>query len=751
MPTGFFLSFLFLLMFTCATALDRSESKPGCQPTCGNITIPYPFGIGEKCSIAKWANITCNTTFNPPRPFYSNLEVVQFSQTEIRVKSPFIASRCYLQSGALDVARPPATSSLTLLNTPYTFSSIKNKIIVIGCDTLGLVDGTMGHGGSADFNYSGGCISLCRRTEDVTEGVCSGIGCCETTIPKGLNKFTAATTSLKNHTQVWSFDPCSFTFLAEQEAYKFKKSDFSNISSLVDVPIVLNYAVGNRTCTDAKKDPTTFACKDNSHCNDSVDGTGYICSCNNGNDGNPYLEQGCQDVNECEDLNNPPCNHTCTNTIGGYQCSCPKDFNGDGRKNGNGCTKKNKIFPVLPVMLGIGFGFLFVLVGGSWLHLTVNKRKNFKLREKFFQKNGGLLLQQQLFSHEGGVESRKIFTAEDLKLATNNYSEQRILGQGGSGTVYKGTLPDQRIVAIKKSKIIDESQLGQFINEVVILTQINHRNVVKLLGCCLETEVPLLVYEFVPNGTLFHHIHENISTRTSISWEVRLRVAAETAGALAYLHSATSIPVIHRDVKSTNILLDNSYTSKVADFGASRLNPLDQTQISTLVQGTMGYLDPEYFHTSQLTEKSDVYSFGVVLAELLTGEKPLSFERPQEQRNLATYFTASMKENHLFQILEVGIVNEGKTEHVHAVAELAKRCLNLKGEERPSMKEVAAELEKLRGFEKHSGARQSNENIIGFASQEGDLYDIPLESYSDSAFVYSIEKEMTMSMLDGPR
>ena len=341
-----------------------------------------------------------------------------------------------------------------------------------------------------------------------------------------------------------------------------------------------------------------------------------------------------------------------------------------------------------------------MLVGSTWLYLIVKKRKLIRLKEKFFKQNGGLFLEQQLSRQKASTKTTKIFTVEELKKATNNLDVGRIIGQGAFGTVYKGFLLNNRIVAIKKSKTIDQGQIEQFINEVVVLTQINRRNVVELLGCCLETQVPLLVYEFVTNGTLFKHIHHK-SNASPLLWEIRLRIAIQTADALSYLHSEASTPIIHRDVKSTNILLDDNYIAKVSDFGASRLVPLDQTQLATMVQGTIGYLDPEYLLTSQLTEKSDVYSFGVVLVELLTGELVLSFDSSEEERSIAMYFLSSLKEERLFEVIEDHIVEEGNKEQLKQVAELAKACLEVKGEERPTMKEVAMELSGIRKIEMH--------------------------------------------------
>ncbi|KAG2711402.1 hypothetical protein I3760_04G074900 [Carya illinoinensis] len=304
-------------------------------------------------------------------------------------------------------------------------------------------------------------------------------------------------------------------------------------------------------------------------------------------------------------------------------------------------------------------------------------------------------------------------------------------------------LADGRIVAIKKSNVINEVKLEvklqEFINEVVILSKINHRNVVKLLGCCLETEVPLLVYEFIPNGTLAQYLNGQ-NEEFPPTWDMRLRIAIEVAGALFYLHSAASSPIYHRDIKSTNILLDEKYRAKIADFGISRSVAIDQTHLSTLVHGTFGYVDPEYFQSSQFTDKSDVYSFGVVLAELLTGKKAISSTGMRDTKSLATFFVSSMEGNNLFDILDNQVLQEAEKEKIITVANLARRCLNLKGRKRPTMREVAMELEASQMLQKASNLKQKYgeiEDVKIEISEQYDVFSISTTSGMDSVITTS--------------
>ncbi|XVF65185.1 hypothetical protein PTKIN_Ptkin09bG0226700 [Pterospermum kingtungense] len=704
---------IMLTVIVAATSV-APQGKPGCENHCGNVSIPYPFATGKSCNISKDFFIRCNTTFNPPKPFLNtdNVEVLEISvDGQLRIQNR-VSYDCYGPKGQT------AYFGNSLTFAKFTLSRTRNKLIAVGCDTYAYIEGFTASG----QRYSTGCDSFCNRTADVTNGTCSGTGCCLQDIPERATSYAIQFDSWSNHADILSFNPCSYAFVVDDGAYTFYIRDlFGYNMSHQEFPLILDWTIGNLTCKEAKKDRENYACKENSACIDPENGSGYLCKCLDGFQGNPYLFNGCEDINECQTVR--PCNGTCHNLVGGYSCSCPDGYEGDGWKNGTGCSLKVKSggqnFPILNVALGVSISLAALVLFPSCLYLGLRQRKLTKLKKKYFRENGGLLW-EELSKREDCGETAKIFTAEELKKATNNYHESRILGKGGQGTVYKGILPDGRNVAIKKSIIGDQSQVQQFINEVIVLTQINHRNVVKLLGCCLETQVPLLVYEYIRNGSLYDHMHNPAGHASIVPWKARLKIATESAEALSYLHSAASPPIIHRDVKLSNILLDENYNAKLSDFGSSRLIPSDKTQITTLVQGTLGYLDPEYLHTSQLTEKSDVYSFGVVLIELLTGLKVLSFARPEAERNLAMFFVSMMKEDRLLDIIDGRVINDENIEQIKEVGTLAWRCVRVKGEERPTMKEVASILGGLRAMKKQT----SGEDHLHEEEYEHLLYDL---------------------------
>ncbi|XP_031095830.1 wall-associated receptor kinase-like 20 [Ipomoea triloba] len=363
---------------------------------------------------------------------------------------------------------------------------------------------------------------------------------------------------------------------------------------------------------------------------------------------------------------------------------------------GRNCKlKRNK-----GILFGVAGGCGFFLVLSAFL---VHRRNQLKRRaQKTLVKQREQILNA---ASSSSGKSAKVFSGKEIKKATNNFSRENLLGSGGFGEVFKGTLDDGTFIAVKRAKPGNTKGTEQVLNEVRILCQVNHRSLVRLLGCCVELEEPQLVYEYVPNGTLFDHLHAfRLRHLTPLTWLRRLVVAHQTADGLAYLHSSAVPPIYHRDVKSSNILLDEKLDAKVSDFGLSRLVELSDSEgshIYTSAQGTLGYLDPEYYLNLQLTDRSDVYSFGVVLLELLTSKKAIDFNREEENVNLVVFMKKVMDEGRLMDVVDP-FIKEGASkveiETLKAMGGLAAACLDERRQNRPSMKEVADEIEYIIGI-----------------------------------------------------
>ncbi|XP_020997010.1 LEAF RUST 10 DISEASE-RESISTANCE LOCUS RECEPTOR-LIKE PROTEIN KINASE-like 1.4 isoform X2 [Arachis duranensis] len=308
----------------------------------------------------------------------------------------------------------------------------------------------------------------------------------------------------------------------------------------------------------------------------------------------------------------------------------------------------------------------------------------------------------------------QVFDYAELEEATNNFDPSRELGEGGFGTVYKGMLQDGRVVAVKRHYESHLKRVEQYMNEVEILAHLRHKNLVTLFGCTSRHSRELiLVYEFIPNGTLADHLHGSLANSTLLTWNVRYKVALETAEALSYLHSKK---VIHRDVKSTNILLTETFQVKVGDFGLSRLFPKFVTHVSTAPQGTPGYVDPEYYQNYQLTDKSDVYSFGVVLVELISSLQAVDITRNRNEVNLASLAVNRIQNQELHEMVDpcLGFEKDNDVRRmVTAVAELAFRCLQQQRDMRPSMDEVLEILRGVKGDEFGALERNSSESVVG--------------------------------------
>ncbi|MFS7931746.1 putative protein kinase RLK-Pelle-WAK family [Helianthus anomalus] len=634
---------------------QASLAKAGCQEMCGNVTILYPFGIGTNCYMHKSFEVFCSGSSQDQVPllFQNNQE---FPILEISTDLVRVIDESTMECGYNNVS----FLAPLILDQYFFFSQDRNLYVAMGCNIEAYFL----------FDLFGGflCDSFCNDTRLVIGSPtnCTGYnGCCQLSVPENTTQYNSIINYKANSS-------CSHAFIAENRAPIFFEKD------QLQYPVALNWLVALTTCRQASKTGENL-CGKNSHCIDSTNGRGYNCRCRQGYQGNPYLPNGCQDINlACPKQSNHYCGEgeTCEYTHESYKCISPHHY-------------KSHVLATLEIVIGLSASGCI----GYWTYIKIGRIKRNKIKKKFFKMNGGHLLKKHISANKSCVTTIKVYTAEEMEKATKNFSRKMYLGKGGQGTVYKGLLRDETVVAIKKSNVVDVEQVARFVNEVFILAQINHRNIVKLLGCCLEYEVPLLVYEYLANDTLSQHLHDRVGLST-FSWKDRIRIAREVAGALAYLHSYASPAIIHRDIKPGNILLDQNYKAVVSDFGLSRSVPISKSHLTTQVDGTFGYLDPEYFESGKLTAKSDVYSFGLVLTELLTRKKSISSSDSGE--GLVPRFKYLVKHNRLLEILDNQVVLEAMMDDVVLVAKLARRCMKRNSKKRPNMEEVVADLDKSR-------------------------------------------------------
>lgn len=322
-------------------------------------------------------------------------------------------------------------------------------------------------------------------------------------------------------------------------------------------------------------------------------------------------------------------------------------------------------------------------------HKGVSSNKKGSFSSSLWKEKVGTELEEPKMSRA------EVFSYQELEQATGGFGKEYEVGKGSFSCVYRGVLGDGRMVAVKRAAAVPSQQQkdsNEFRNELDLLSRLNHAHLLNLLGFCDDREERLLVYEFMANGTLHEQLH-GADNRHQLGWVRRVTIAVQAARGLEYLHGYACPPVIHRDIKSSNILLDDEWNARVSDFGLSLLGPMDsESPLSELPAGTLGYLDPEYYRLHYLTTKSDVYSFGVLLLEILSGRKAIDMQ--YDEGNIVEWAVPLIKEGQVLCVLDPRLEAPPNLDAVHKIARVAARCVKMRGKDRPSMDKVTTSLER---------------------------------------------------------
>lgn len=295
------------------------------------------------------------------------------------------------------------------------------------------------------------------------------------------------------------------------------------------------------------------------------------------------------------------------------------------------------------------------------------------------------------------ANSARSFSFRELAVATKNFRDSHLIGEGGFGKVYKGRFDNGQVIAVKRLNLEGLQGNQEFIIEVLMLSLLHHPNLVTLIGYCAEGDQRLLVYEYMPRGSLSDHLYDIEHDKDVLDWNTRVKIAAGAARGLEHLHCEAKPPVIYRDLKSANILLDVEFNPKLSDFGLAKLGPIgDNTHVSTRVMGTYGYCAPEYALTGKLTLKSDIFSFGVVLLEIITGKKAIDFTKRQGQQSLAAWARPFLKDRRKYiELVDPRLRGRFPPRSARHLIAVTSMCLNEEPTQRPPISEIVAALEFL--------------------------------------------------------